>query len=92
MTEIRTPVGIALAPAARQTTDAVREAQRVFFQAALGQAPTPQATLRSDSVVTAQTTPLRPAAASSAASTSRIDPQTPPNRLLRPGSIVDIKV
>ena len=56
--------------------EAVRAAQRAFFQAALSQA---------------DVTPS-PAVRTPAARAAPVDLSTPPARLLRPGSLLDIKV
>ncbi len=92
----------ALRPVTPVRSEAARAAQRAFFEAALGKTPTAAQT---PAVVQVQTT--TPAAAvqpTSALSTlaralsTRPAPQTvvatdtPPSRVLRPGSIVDIKV
>ena len=96
MADIRNPVGTELAPTARAATpvatEAVRAAQRAFFRAALGQASTPQATTQNAVVAAVQPTLVRPTITTSAASSGRFDPQTPPTRLLRPGSLIDIKI
>ena len=82
MADIRNPVaGSSLAPQARATparSEAVRAAQRALLEAALsGTAALPSAQPRTAPAVPA------PAAARSAA---------PPDRILRPGSLLDIKV
>ena len=81
MADIRTQTsGASLVPQARTpaSSDAVRAAQRAFFQAALnGVEPVAAAQPR-----VSPTAPAQP---------TRADP-SPPGRLLRPGSLLDIKV
>ena len=82
MPDIRNPVaGSSLIPQARATparSEAIRAAQRAFFEAALsGTAASPSAQPRAAQAVAG------PAASTSAA---------PPDRILRPGSLLDIKV
>ncbi len=66
-----------------QPTEAVRSAQRAFFQAALN------ATAPSAPVRPVETQPARPASAQSFAQTAQ---PAEPTRYLRPGSLLDIKV
>jgi hypothetical protein len=67
-------------PTAPVRTDTARAAQRAFFQAALGQSQaTPQASPAG---------PKPPVAAAPAVQQTAPDPQRP----LRPGSLLDIKV
>jgi hypothetical protein len=106
MADPRNTIGGGGPPALRPITpvrsEAARAAQRAFFEAALGKA---SATTQTPAVVQVQTTTptaaAPPASAiSSLASAFRAKPatpagaqtDTPPSRLLRPGSIVDIKV
>jgi len=81
MADLRVPStvsGSGSLPVARPRTDTAREAQRAFFRAALGQQQAePQA----------QAKPPTPSA--HPASTQ---PEGQPQRLLRPGSLLDIKV
>ena len=87
MTPIRPPAFPA-AQAAPQASDAVRQAQRAFFEAALGKAQpapaaVPQAASRPTPSTAVATTPsVRVHAAA----------QPAPGRILRPGSLIDIKV
>lgn len=84
MNPVRPPIlPVGASPAQVQRPDAARQAaQRAFFQAALGQAP----------VAVAQTAasepappPLRPQ--------RTLDPAAePPAKILRPGSLLDIRV
>jgi hypothetical protein len=82
MADIRNPVGTpALVPQSRPAparSEAVRAAQKAFFEAALGG--------------TTAAPPAPKAAATPAVHATRLDPQTSPGRILRPGSLVDIKV
>jgi hypothetical protein len=67
-------------PAAAQPTRDVTAAQRAFFRAALGQAVEPAPA-------------VSPAAPTAPALTASPAPMTPdPERPLRPGSIIDIRV
>ena len=66
-------------PIAPRRNEAARAAQRAFFEAALGGA----SAVASPGQKIAPSTPVQP---------SRADPSTPPTRLLRPGSLLDIKV
>ena len=83
MADIRNPVaGSSLLPQPRVApvrSEAIRAAQRAFFEAAL----TGAADARDATPATAPQT--------SSAGVSRAD-VTSPNRILRPGSLVDIKV
>jgi len=92
----------ALRPVAPVRSEAARAAQRAFFEAALGKTP---ATSRTPAVVQVQTpapsAPARPASAiASLAGAFSAKPMgqaaaptdATPARVLRPGSIVDIKV
>ena len=93
MADLRIPSG-AMAPsparpASPARSEAVRAAQRAFFEAALGQAQSPSAVTAKPVQAAAPSAPTPPIARTAAA---RLDPQTPPERLLRPGSIIDIKV
>ena len=82
MADIRTPAaGSSLVPQARTTparSEAVKAAQRAFFQAALNGVE-PVAAVQPRIAPTVEVQPNRPSA-------------TPPSRLLRPGSLLDIKV
>lgn len=84
MADIRNIAGQVPAPRAQPQSvrsETIRAAQRAFFEAALsGTASSPAAQ--------PQPTPLRTTAS---ATVQRAD-ATPPNRILRPGSLVDIKV
>ncbi len=92
----------ALRPITPIRSEAARAAQRAFFEAALAKTP---AAAQPPAVVQVQTIAPTPAARppsviASLASAFRATPapqvapttDTPPSRLLRPGSIVDIKV
>jgi len=106
MADPRTTIGNSAPPALRPIkpirSEAARAAQRAFFDAALGKTP---AVAQTPAVVQVQTTvptvAVRPTSAlSSLASAFGAKPSapsgaardTPPSRVLRPGSIVDIKV
>ena len=83
MADIRNPVaGSSLVPQAHATparSEAVKAAQRAFFQAALnGVEPVASA--------------AQPRVAPTAPALSVRSDAAPPNRLLRPGSLLDIKV
>lgn len=88
ITPITSPVA-PTTPAKTRSPEAIA-AQRAFFNAALGKA-TPQAPpVAAKSVV--ETAPLR-APAPPVASMPQLDADAPPpSRLLRPGSLIDIKV
>jgi len=106
MADPRNTIGSSAPPALRPITpvrsEAARAAQRAFFEAALGKTP---AAVQTPAVVQVGTTPptvaAKPASAiASLASAFSAKPSaqsgaaadTPPSRVLRPGSIVDIKV
>ena len=78
-------------PAAQgQSLDSARQAaQRAFFAAALGQAPAPATPLQAATKAAAQ-----PVAETRPAPVPRMpDPAAePPTRVLRPGSLLDIRV
>jgi hypothetical protein len=82
-----TPIrpGFQAPPQATQRPDAARNnAQRAFFQAAMGNAAAPTATQAQFTAPTPQAQP-----------TQRMPgplPAEPPTRILRPGSLLDIKV
>lgn len=89
MADLRIPTNVPVSPGTRRDLasdrdDAVRAAQRAFFEAAMkGTANLP--------------TPVRTAPAPQAAAPSRVDkfefdPNNPPQEVLRPGSLVDIRV
>lgn len=87
MADLRIPAALPAArPAAAARTDAVRAAQRAFFDTALaGGVPAPAAT----AAPVAPAPPVAPAREVRVA----VDPQAPaPSRPLRPGSLLDIKV
>ncbi len=65
-------------------SEAVRAAQRAFFEAAMGQAQTPAP---SPAATTASASP-----AASARSASNPAHSSEPDRFARPGSVLDIKV
>jgi len=106
MADPRNTIGGSPPPALRPITpvrsEAARAAQRAFFEAALGKTPAvsqPPAVVRVQTP--APTSATRPASAiASLASAFSAKPSaqsgsatdTPPARVLRPGSIVDIKV
>ncbi len=97
----------ALRPVAPIRSEAARAAQRAFFDAALGkppaatqtpvvvqtpavvqvQAPAPTSTVRPTSALATLSAAFRPKPSQSEATTDTL-----PTRILRPGSIVDIKV
>ena len=83
MADLRPPAaGSSLIPQARTTparSEAVKAAQRAFFQAALNGVEPVAATAQPR---VAPTAPVQPA---------RFD-AAPPSRMLRPGSLLDIKV
>ena len=82
MADLRTPAaGSSLVPQARAParSEAVKAAQRAFFQAALNGVEPVAATAQPR---VAPTAPVQP---------TRFD-APPPGRLLRPGSLLDIKV
>jgi hypothetical protein len=106
MADPRTTIGGSGPPALRPITpvrsEAARAAQRAFFEAALGKTP---AASQTPAVVQVQTTAptvaARPVSALSSLASAfgaKAGPQaaasteTPPSRVPRPGSIVDIKV
>jgi hypothetical protein len=106
MADPRNTIGGGAPPALRPITpvrsEAARAAQRAFFEAALGKTPAAPQTPAVVQVQTAAPTPVaRPAfPLSSLASAFSAKPSTQtgattdaaPSRILRPGSIVDIKV
>jgi hypothetical protein len=106
MADPRNTIGSGSPPALRPITpvrsEAARAAQRAFFEAALGKTPPAAQTPAVVQVqTTAPTVAARPTSAlSSLASAfsakpsapSRAETDTPPSRVLRPGSIIDIKV
>lgn len=98
MTTIRPthlPAHSAAQPSSSTMSEAKSAAQRAFFQTALGNAAKPAAQAT-------QTTPVATAAAAPAASTPTVfaqpvqripDPKAEaPTRILRPGSLLDIRV
>ncbi len=106
MADPRNTIGGGAPPALRPITpvrsEAARAAQRAFFEAALGKMP---AASQTPAVVQVQTTaptaPARPTSAiASLASAFSAKPSVQsgaatnavPSRILRPGSIIDIKV
>ena len=92
MADLRIPSGVTppspARPAAPARSETVLAAQRAFFEAALGQAQTPAAAARPVQAAT----PIAAAPPIARTAAPRLDPQNPPERLLRPGSIIDIKV
>jgi len=86
LTTIRPPVFPQQAPLAGQRDDAGRlAAQRAFFQAVTGQAQT-QAPTASAAPATA------PEAPQSVNRVAQANPAEAPQKILRPGSILDIRV
>jgi hypothetical protein len=96
-------LGQILAPQSRLTprSEAAKAAQKAFFQAALNpQAATPAAAQAAAAQTAAPVQAVAPVQAaptrtSSSASTGRMadwDPDNPPDRILRPGSFVNIVV
>ena len=81
-----TPIrpGFQAPPQATQRPDAARNtAQRAFFQAAMGNAAAPQAQIQAQfTAPTPQATQRMPSSL----------PAEPPTKILRPGSLLDIKV
>lgn len=79
------PSNLPVARGGSARSETVRAAQAAFFQAAL-----------TETAAGPRAAPVRPAAAAApaqAATRVRFDPDAPaPTRLLRPGSLVDIKV
>ncbi len=65
-----------------------RAAQRAFFDAALGKAQAPTASVAAPVQLQAQAPAVRPVPIMR----ETPDPDQPPDRILRPGSFVDIKV
>jgi hypothetical protein len=81
-----------------RTSEAARQAQRAFFQQALGQAPAPQ-TPQAPQALRAATTPAPVRAAASQAVAPHVTqvrtqpiPDEKPIGYRRPGSFIDIKV
>lgn len=72
----------AQSPAASRATDAARAAQRAFFDAALGKAQ----------AVPAPEPPKASVAAPSVRSARAAQASSEPDRLLRPGSLLNIRV
>jgi len=105
MADPRNTIGAAppaLRPITPVRSEAARAAQRAFFEAALGKTPAPSQTPAVVQVqtpapvvvqrpVSALSTLASAFAAKPAARTASMT-ETPPSRVLRPGSIVDIKV
>jgi len=84
---IRPSVPPALPVRPQAPNDVARAAQRAFFSQALGQVQGAAAAAAAPALAPA---PL--ARTPAAASTPAMDPASPPERALRPGSLVDIKV
>ena len=89
MADLRSPIASiptqGVQPSAARS-ETVRAAQRAFFDAALGKssaAPKPVEAVRSSANKPQDRL---------AGSPTRFDPQTPPSKMLRPGSLLDIKV
>ena len=92
MTAVRPPVWPAVTPPASGSAGNARTAaQRAFFEAALGKAgaPTAQPQPAPTPAVRAETMP-QPAA--QRVRTEFVQPTEPPQKILRPGSLLDIKV
>ena len=73
----------------RPVTDARAAAQKAFFQAALGKVEAPQAALTTAPLQTAHAAPQPPVFR---AHSEPVAIPAKPNRIVRPGSLVDIKV
>jgi len=99
MADIRITSGLSNVPAARPAADrseAVRAAQRAFFEAALNSNGATTAPAKAAAVTAPRPVTTAPAALSRspAVATTKLaaQPDEPPQRLLRPGSLLDIKV
>jgi hypothetical protein len=78
-------------PTTPQRSDAARAAQRAFFDAAMNKTGAAVSTQPAAAVASVST--VAPSRAVSIPTTPvRVDPQTPPTRPLRPGSLLDITV
>jgi hypothetical protein len=78
-------------PATPARSEAARAAQRAFFDAAMSK--TSSATAQRATTAVAPAAPVAPTRAVAVATTpARTETQTPPTRLLRPGSLLDITV
>ncbi len=94
MTAVRPPVWpTATPPAPGGAGNARSAAQRAFFEAALGKASAPQAQPQpapaQAPVIRAET---RPQPAAQRVQSSFVQPTEQPQKILRPGSLLDIKV
>jgi hypothetical protein len=89
VTAVRPPVWPTVPqPAAAGAGDARQSARGAFFEQALGRAASPQAQVQAPAV-RAGTTPQPHA---ERVRTTFTAPQDPPQKILRPGSLLDIKV
>jgi hypothetical protein len=102
MADSRNTIGSGTPPALRPVTpvrsEAARAAQKAFFEAALGKTAATQPTRAPAQVQAAAPTSATRLASGIFGASAGVRAQTvaatetPPSRLLRPGSIVDIKV
>ncbi len=89
-------LGQILAPQGRLTprSETAKAAQKAFFQAALNPSATTaaaaQATVAAQTAVAPAAAPTR--SSSSTGGLNNFDPDNPPDRILRPGSLVNIVV
>lgn len=94
MTAVRPPVWpAATPPASGGAGNARAAAQRAFFEAALGKASAPQAQAQPTPVqapVVRAETRIQPAA--QRVQSTFVQPTEQPQKILRPGSLLDIKV
>lgn len=82
------PPNLPAAPRGSARADAVRAAQAAFFQSALQNQTVAAAPVRA-----APAAAVRPSPAPAPTARMAFDPQAPePERILRPGSLVDLKV
>ena len=94
MADVRIPSQTATAAqlgraAATPRPEAVRAAQRAFFEAALGQPNAAAPVKKADVAAAATTTPAARASFTASPSTAS---SAEPSRFARPGSLIDIKV
>ncbi len=85
------PINGSNAPIAPTPARPASEARAAFFQAALGKVDAPQAPIRPASTETFRATSA-PAPQARAAASERIAIPPKPDRLTRPGGILDIKI
>ncbi len=72
--------------------DAVKAAQRAFFDAALAKTNAPSAVQAAPKAAAPAAAPPAASSAARASTTAAAGSAEPPARLLRPGSLLDIKV